>query len=375
MIDGTVARGFEPVRALFAANFAREDAYRECGAAFCAYADGKNVVDLWGGATDPDTQAPWTADTLINVWSTTKGLAAVAVARCVDRGLFRYEDTVASVWPEFAQNGKGAITIAQAMSHQAGLPGFVAPTTTADLENHQLLAERIAAQAPVFLPGSANSYHAVTYGVLAYEIVRRATGKSIGALIAEDICGPLGADFFLGLPETLEPCVARLLPPRVAAPMPPELSDIARLALINPELDPASANRRAWRAAEMPALNAQASARGVARVYAALAADGEVDGVRILSKAALDAMTTPQTDRTDLMLGFQPDWGMGVAHNLIGVYGPNPRAFGHSGWGGSFGCADREARIAIGYVCNQMGAELIGDPRGAALCAEVFRAL
>jgi CubicO group peptidase (beta-lactamase class C family) len=375
MVEGVTARGFEPVRALFAANFARDDLYRECGAALCIYVDGRIVVDLWGGLADPDTGAPWTPDTLINVWSTTKGLAAVAAARCVDRGLFRYEDPVASVWPEFAQNGKGAVTIAQVLSHQAGLPGFVAPTATAEFEDHPMLAARLAAQAPAFPPGAANSYHAATYGVLVAEIVRRAAGKTLGALVAEEVCGPLGADFFIGLPERFEPRVARLLPPRAAAPAPPDLSAIARMALVNPELDPATPNRRSWRAAEMPAVNGQASARGVARLYAALAQDGAIDGVRILSQDALDCMTTPQTTRVDLMLGFRPDWGMGVAHNLIGVYGPNPRAFGHSGWGGSFGCADREARVAIGYVCNQMGADLVGDPRGAALCAALYRCM
>jgi CubicO group peptidase (beta-lactamase class C family) len=262
------------------------------------------------------------------------------------------------------------------MSHQAGLTGFAAPTTPDDLYDQDLVASRLAAQAPAFPPGTLNSYHAVTYGVLAAEIVRRAADKSLGGLLREEIAGPLGADFYIGLPAELDARVAELLPPK----SPPDMSGAdlppaARMALTNPDQDPSRPNARAFRAAELPALNGQASARGVARLCAALAQGGTLEGVTVLSPQALEAMTSVAADRTDLMLGFNPQWGMGVAHNLIGIYGTNPRTYGHSGWGGSFGCADPDGRIAIGYVCNQMGSELVGDPRGKGLADAVYEAL
>ena len=375
-IHGTAAPGLEPVREAFAANFGRGDDYQELGAALCVYRRGERIVDLWGGFADAAQTRPWTADTLINVWSTTKFAAAASVAWCVDRGLIHYDQALADLWPAFAAAGKAQMTIAQVMSHQAGLPGFVEPTTLDDLYDQDRVAPRLAAQAPVFAPGKANSYHAATYGVLAQEIVRRASGRTLGRLFAEEIAGPLSADFHIGLPETETPRVAELLPPRnppdtAAMELPPP----ARMALANPEQDPTRPNQAAWRSAELPALNGQASARGVARFAAAMALGGALEGVRVLSPGVIEQMTIIAADRTDLMLGFNPQWGMGVAHNLIGVYGANPRTFGHSGWGGSFGCADPDGGIAIGYVCNQMGSELVGDPRGAGLAAAVYAAL
>lgn len=375
-IEGAVAPGLESVRNAFAANFARAGDYQEVGAALCVYQDGEKVVDIWGGFADAARTRPWTADTLVNVWSTSKAAAAVSVARLVDRGLIAYDQPVAEVWPEFAQGGKGAVTIAQAMSHQAGLPGFAEPTNQEDLYDWDRACGRLAAQAPVFEPGTANSYHAVTYGFLAGEIVRRAAGKTLGALLAEEVAGPLGCDFHIGLPAALDGRVAEILPPK--SPVDTAAMDLpvpARMALSNPRLDPSAPNRREFRAAELPALNGQASARGVARLNAALAQGGTLDGVKVLSPAALAQMTAIVADRTDLMLGFNPQWGMGVAHNLIGVFGANPRTFGHSGWGGSFGCADPAGRIAIGYVLNQMGSELVGDPRGKGLADAVYAAL
>ena len=375
-IEGTVAPGLEAVREAFRGNFARTGDYQEVGAALCVYRGAEKVVDLWGGFADGARTRPWTADTLINVWSTTKLAAAVAVARCVDRGLIAYSQPVAEVWPAFAQGGKADVTIAQVMSHQAGLPGFAAPTTLDDFYDWDLVCGRLAAQAPVFPPGTANSYHATTYGFLAGEIVRRASGKTLGALFRDEIAGPLGADFHIGLPASQERRVAELLPPK----SPPDMSGVdlpsaAQMALANPVQDPARPNSRAWRAAELPALNGQASARGVARLSAALANGGVLDGVRILSEATVAAMSVVVADRPDLMLGFNPQWGMGVAHNLIGVFGANPRTFGHSGWGGSFGCADPDRQLAIGYVLNQMGSELVGDPRGKGLADAVDAAL
>ncbi|HEX5775524.1 MAG TPA: serine hydrolase domain-containing protein [Caulobacteraceae bacterium] len=370
MIEGFTAPGLEAVKDAFAANFEREGDYQELGAALCVYRDGECVVDLWGGFADAGRTRPWEADTLVNVWSTTKGAAALAVARLVDRGLIAYDQRVAELWPAFAQNGKAQITIAQAMSHQAGLPGFEAPTTTEDLYDWEAIIARLERQAPVFEPGTQNSYHATTYGFLAGEIVRRAVGRTLGQLLLE-LTGPTSADFLVGLPANLDARVAELLPPKrpvdtsaMNLPLP------AQMALSNPVLDPAAANTTRWRRAELPALNGHASARGVARLYGLM-----IDGGGLISPSMIEAMEVIAADRVDLMLGFNPQWGMGVAHNLIGVYGSNPRTVAHSGWGGSFGAADPDARIVIGYVCNQMGSELVGDPRGTGLAAAIYTAL
>jgi len=376
-IQGTVAPGFEHVRDAFASNFSRGDAYEDVGASLAVYRGGRLVADLWGGTRDSARSRVWTRDTLINVWSTTKGIAAIAVALLVDRGKLSYEDLVAQHWPEFAANGKGAITVAQLLSHQGGLPGFTDETTTVeDFYDWERVTSRLARQAPMWAPGTKNSYHAMTYGFLAGELVRRLSGVSPGAFVAREIAGPLGAEVFIGLGEALEPRVAEMIKPSVAVDMaalnlPPE----AIAALTNPAVEADRPNSRPWRAAQVPAANGHATAMGLARIYGAVADGGSLDGVRLLSRETIARMTAVQTTRPDLMLGFSPNWAMGFATNGIGVYGPNPRAFGHSGWGGSFGCADLEAKVGIGYTMNRMGADLVGDPRSKVLCDAIFSRL
>jgi CubicO group peptidase (beta-lactamase class C family) len=374
-IFGTVSSGFEAARDAFAESFAREGDYQETGAGFAAFHRGRCVVDLWGGFADSARTREWTRNTLCNVWSSTKGISATAAAILVDRGVFAYEDKVASLWPEFAANGKENITIAQMLSHQAGLPGFVESTAVEDQFDWFGCCAKLARQRPAWEPGKATSYHAMTYGWLLGEIVRRATGKSIGHVILEEIATPLDADLFVGLPESIDARAAEMLAPkRIVDTSSLPLPEAARMALVNPQQDPLAPNMRAWRAAEIPAANGQASAMGLARMYAALANGGTLDGAKLLSREGVARMTQPATTagRQDMFLGFVDSWGMGVALNTPGIYGPNRRAFGHSGWGGSFGCADPDAGVAIGYVCNQMGPELVGDPRTAGLCQAVI---
>jgi CubicO group peptidase (beta-lactamase class C family) len=375
-IQGTVAPGFEPVREAFAANFARAGDYQEAGAALAAFHRGCCVANLWGGFADRARTRPWNEDTLINVWSATKGAVAVVMAMLVERGRIRYDDTVASVWPEFAQAGKANVTVAQVLSHQAGLPGFIEPTTIEDQYDWESCCAKLERQVPAWPPGTATSYHAMTYGWLGGEIIRRVTGASVGTFMRDEIAQPLQADVFVGLPEIEDARVAEIIGPKGAPNIPP-LGETAMMALANPQQDPERPNARAWRAAEIPAANGQASAMGLARLYAALSNGGALDGTHILSPGSIARMTAPATTdgRADMFLGFKDSWGMGMALNTPGIYGANPRAFGHSGWGGSFGCADPDAGVAIGYVCNQMGPELVGDPRTAELCAAVFRCL
>ena len=374
-IEGYVAPGFEAAREAFAENFAREGDYQEVGASLAAFHEGRCVVDLWGGFADRARTRPFTRDTLANVWSSSKGVTATAVALCVERGLLRYEDKVARHWPEFAEAGKENVTLAQMMSHQAGLPGFAEPTTIEDQCDWSACVAKLARQAPAFEPGSATTYHAMTYGWLAGEVVRRASGRTIGRFISEEIAKPLKVSIFIGLPVAEEPRVAEMFAPKRAIDMSAlPVPDAARMALANPQQDAEAPNTRSWRAAEIPAANGQASALGLARLYAALAGDGTLEGTHLMQPQTIATLTAPATrsKRQDLLLGFADSWGMGMALNVPRIYGPNPRAFGHSGWGGSFGCADPDANVSIGYVCNQMGPELIGDPRTQGLCAAVL---
>jgi CubicO group peptidase (beta-lactamase class C family) len=374
-IHGYVAPGFAAVKAAFARNFERDDAYRELGASLAVYRAGELVVALHGGFRDQAHTTPWTSDTLANIWSATKGIAAIEVAALVGRGKLRYEALVTDYWPEYGQNGKAETTVAQLMSHQAGLPGFVEPTPLADFYDWNVVTARLARQAPMWKPGTKNSYHAMTYGFLAGELVRRGSGLGVGAFLREAIAAPLGADVFIGLPESEEHRVAPLVPSPLQQAfdpirMPPE----AVIAVSNPDMAPTLPNDRAWRAAQIPAGNGHASALGLAKIYGAVANGGTLDGVRIVNSDAIEQMSKLQTDRPDILLGAPAYWRNGMHGNIGGMFGPHRETIGHSGWGGSFGCFNAEHGIGIGYVLNQMGDHTVGDPRATALCAAIFEA-
>ena len=370
-IEGFVAPGWERVRDAFAANF---DAGREVGASFAVVRDGTCVVDLWGGFRDAARSAPWTRDTLVNVWSTTKGLGSLCVALLVERGLLSYEQTVASVWPEFAANGKGALTIGQALSHQGGLSGVREPIVAADYADHAKIARLLAAQEPFFPPGQSG-YHAITHGFLTGELVRRATGKTLGAFFRDEIATPLGVDAWIGLPEREDARVAEIVPPEGGPVMPPPSHPAVAAALGNPPLDPAAPNQRWWRACELPAANGQTNAAALARIYGMLARGGEQDGRRYLSRATLSEATRERISTTDLVLQVPMSWAAGWMRNELGIYGDNPNTFAHAGWGGSFGAADPDAKLGFGYAMNQMFPNLMGDPRSLTLLEASYESL
>ncbi|MCX7376081.1 MAG: serine hydrolase [Alphaproteobacteria bacterium] len=376
VISGWVAPGFAVVEDAFAANFHREEPESELGAALAVYFEGRCVVDLWGGFTDTARTRPWARDTLVNVWSASKGITALAVAILVDQGAASYDDPVAKHWPEFAANGKEAITLGQILSHQSGLNGWEAPTTWDDLYNWRTATSRLAAQAPAWEPGTLASYHAITHGYLAGEVVRRITGQHPGPFIRDAIATPLGADFHVGLPAAHDWRVAEMLPPPPANATPggPGLPEIARRAVTNPVADPALPNTRAWREAEIPAANGQASAQGLARIYGALAHGGTLDGIRIISPEGIDRMRAPRHLGPDQMVGPRY-WGAGVSSNVAPAFGPHADTFGHTGWGGAFGCANTRRQVGIGYVMNRMGGQIASNPRGTSLAAAVFAAL
>jgi len=372
--NGFVAPGFEPVAEVFEAHFREGFVPREIGAAFSVFRHGEPVVNLWGGLRAPGGD-DWTEDTLVNVFSTTKGFTATALAMLADRGLLDYDAPVARYWPEFAQGGKGAVTVAQLLSHQAGLVGFDEPTSIADLYDWDLICDRLARQKPRWVPGERNGYHAITWGYLAGELVRRIAGQSVGCFVQEQITDPLGADLYIRLPASEDHRVA----PLVDAP-PVEfdvstLPDDVRAMATNPEIPLTTANDEAWRRAEIPAAGGHASAKGVATLYAALANRGRLGGQTLLSPAAIDRMREEQTGRPDACLMVAPGWGMGMILNRLGIFGPSPGAFGHPGRGGSFGCADPETGVAMGYAMNQLGGSGLADPRSLALVNTVYACL
>jgi CubicO group peptidase (beta-lactamase class C family) len=371
-INGTVAQGFEKVVDVFRSNF---DEFAELGAGFALYADGEAKVDITAGVADAATGRAWDEGTLQVVFSTTKGAAAICVARLVDAGALSYDDTVASHWPEFAAAGKENVTIRQMMSHQAGLPYVDRVLSFDDLLAVRPVVEALAAQAPVWEPGTTHGYHALTFGWLAGELVRRVDGRTLGTYFADEVAGPLGLDFWIGLPESEESRVSTL----AAAPPP---SDPAQLIRMMQTMGPGTIgfkaltmngslmglgagrnpfNTRAVHATEMPAANGITNASSLAKMYAATVSD--VDGVRLLSPDVMRAASAQAVGGPDAALVAETRFGMGfmLDNETVPLLGPN--AFGHAGAGGSLGQADPDSGVGYGYVMNQMLSGLTGDPR------------
>jgi CubicO group peptidase (beta-lactamase class C family) len=377
-IDGTVAPGFEAVRDEFARSFAERG---EVGAAVCAYVDGRPVVDLWGGVADARTGAPWREDTVVLVYSSTKGVTAVCVNLAIQRGLLDPEQTVACLWPEFAANGKAAITVGEVMSHQAGLPYVEGDVTLDEALSWAPMVERLAAQAPIWPPGTAHGYHMRTYGWLAGELLRRADPqhRSAGSFLRDEIAAPLGLDFWIGLPEAIEPRVAPVIPP--AADLGAALQQLGPDLLIakvfpNPGGHFAYDemwNTRALHACELPSSNGIGSARALARLYAACV--GAVDGTRILDADTLAAAAVERACGKDEVLMVDTCFGIGFM--LGAAFGAaNPRhAVGHAGAGGSLSFADPDRNVGFGYVMNDLRFDQSGDPRSEELVRALYRCL
>ena len=376
-IEGLCAPRFARVKDAFAKNFAVEN---EIGASFAATVDGEVVVDLWGGSADAARTRPWQRDTLANVWSTTKAMAALCGHMAVDRGLVDLDAPVARYWPEFAAAGKERIPVRWLFSHQSGLAGLSEPFPAEAVLDWTRFNAALAAQKPLWEPGTRSGYHALTFGNLIGELVRRTDGRSLGRFFREEIAEPLGAEFWIGLPESEEKRVAEMVPPNppqpLAEPPKPGARDYElRSALANPAVDQAIANTRAWRAAEVPAANGQANARGAARIMSALACGGAVDGVRLMRESTANGALAEQCYGKDLVLGPMR-WGLGlmlVSKDL--PLSPNPRTCGHGGWGGSFALADLDARVSLAYVMNRMSQGTTGDKRLGRLLRALYGGL
>lgn len=393
--SGHVEPGFEGVRDAFEANFAD---HGEVGASVAVYVDGRPVVDLRGGVADPATGRPYDDDTLQLVFSTTKGITALCASLLAQRGELDVDAPVAEYWPEFAAAGKAEVPVRWLLCHKVGLPYIEGDLTLEQLLAWDPAVEALAAMAPVWEPGTGHGYHAVTYGWLVGEVIRRVSGRSVGRFVAEELAGPLGLDLWVGLPDEQQARVAPLTnrgPGGEAAGTPEsappgEGKDLASMireflgpdALILKALGGASEvlvqegmfNRPEVRAAELPAANAVTNARSLAKLYAATI--GPVDGVGpLLTPEQITAATTAQTSGADQVLMFETSFGLGYMLSCpFSPYG-GPRGFGHSGAGGSMAFADPEHGIAFGYAMNRMLANLAGDPRTTGLVQAVYDAV
>ena len=378
-IHGECPSRFAAVRDAFAANFATG---REVGASFAATLEGDVVVDLWGGHADAARTRPWDQDTIVNVFSTTKAMTALCAHVLVDRGQLDVDAPVARYWPEFAKAGKDRITTRHLLTHTAGLAAIRQPLPSAALYDWICMTSALAAETPWWEPGSANGYHALTYGYLVGEVVRRITGRTLGTFFREEVAARLAADFHIGLPPSEDARVAEMVPPTAeesAAAGPGAAVDPESLlgkVLGNPLVRAEFANQPAWRRAEIPAANGHGNARSVARVMALLACGGSLGGVRLLREQTLADAIAQQRHARDLVLPLTMRWGLGFMLTSPELpFGPNPRTFGHGGWGGSLGIADLDARVSWAYVMNKMSPGTTGDTRAASILVALYGAL
>ncbi|MHB8218778.1 MAG: serine hydrolase domain-containing protein [Acidimicrobiales bacterium] len=403
VIEGWTAPGFETVRSAFERNFEHGS---EVGAAFAAYHRGHKVVDLWGGTADVATGAPWKEDTIVLVYSTTKGVTAMCANRLAEQGLLDVTAPVADYWPEFARGGKQGITVADLLAHRAGLAWVDGTMSTAEALAWEPVVRALEAQRPSWEPGAAHGYHATTFGWLVGEVVRRVTGRSVGTYLSQEIAGPLGASFFIGLPASEHGRPARLISfidalasgqGSVASPVGPGGEEMAELA--KTYLSPgqplylaigapggALARQEVWNSpelwsAEIPSANGMCDARSLAALYGACVSDIDVPGgpsYRLLGPEQLDRALKQQTRGPDtVLLGLDLQWGLGFMLNrgLIAESGMGGgRSFGHFGMGAWVGWADPDAGLGMGYVMNRMSMGMAGDKRSFRLMAATFAA-
>ncbi len=384
-IGGTVASGFEEVRTEFERNFAQRG---EIGAAVAAYVRGQKVVDLWGGRRSPELELPWNEDTMVIVFSTTKGLSAMTLALANARGWLDYDAPVARDWPEFAQNGKADITVRQLLGHEAGLV-FVHEHLTLDkLRDLDYLARLLARETPEWPPGTRHGYHAMSIGLYEQEILRRVdpAHRSLGRFFREEIARPLGLDVYIGLPPEIPDArlarVRPLSPTRAIAAIPTTPLDIIPKVLWPWSLLRRSMafldlpwNERQSLEVEVPAGNGVGTARAIARAYSAFAEGGTELGLTKETFARITALPEFARPR-DEILGVPTYYSLGYIRPGPNVgFGSSPRAFGHPGAGGSFAFADPEAHVGYAYVMNKMDFHLIDDPREKALRDALYRAI
>ena len=388
LIDGEVASGFGAVADEFRRNFVDRN---ELGAAIAVVRDGEIVVDLWGGHRDKKRTNPWQRDTLVTVWSTTKGMAATAMAVAHSRGLFELEATVATYWPDFAQAGKEAVTVRQLLEHEAGLPVIDTALDIDTIADPDRFGAILAAQAPKWIPGSAQGYHAQSLGWYESQLLRRVDpgGRTIGAFFADEVAAALGVEFYIGLPASVAadrlativggrraamalhaheipwPVLRRMMNPR----------SMTFKAFTNPKAITKlpDINTRRLLEVELPSVNGTGTARSLAKVYGDLATGGARLGI---SAPTLDELERPKAPAVDQIFGLESAYRFGFMKPFpILPFGSSSRAYGHTGSGGSFAYADPDAGIGYAYVMNRNGYSLPTDPREIALREAVASAI
>jgi CubicO group peptidase (beta-lactamase class C family) len=369
-ITGFAAAGFEPVREAFEQNFAEG---LELGAGFAAYVGDELVVDLRGGFADRQKSEPWTERTITPVYSTTKPVAALVIATLVERGKLDYDAPVADYWPEFAAEGKGRTTVAEALSHQGGVPGFPDEIDPGLWLDPPALSAALAKLKPMWGRGEGSGYHPLTQGYIAGELVRRVSKRSLGTILREDICAPLGIDFWIGLPESEHGRVAQVLKPKTPTQF-GERNEALRAAFLTRW---SAANRGAteWRMAEIPSANGHGTAPSLARLYSAYALKGRISETRVIAPATWGELTRERVRGRDRILPGEVAFGAGVMLNPPPLYGPNPATLCHSGWGGSGAFGDPDAQVSAAYVMNRQGTHLLEDARRQLLVDALYDCL
>jgi CubicO group peptidase (beta-lactamase class C family) len=350
-LSGTCNSRFDPLRELFAAKL---ESGEDLGASLAFNIEGEMVVDLWGGWADEARTVPWTENTITNVFSTTKCMTSLAALMLVDRGELDLDANVAKYWPEFAVNGKAAIKVRHLLSHTSGVSGWEQLITIEDMYDCEKSSALLAAQAPWWEPGTAGGYHALNYGHLIGELIRRITGQRLGEFFAAHIAGPLGADFHIGLPPSEFHRVANLVPPPAAPPVPSaepmqmDPKSVAFKSTTNPVMSVETTWTEGWRRAEFGSGNGHGNARSLARIQSAVACGGAGDGRRLLSPKTIDRIFDVQFTGIDLVMGFPMKWGVGYG------LAPEGRICSWGGYGGSLMVIDVDRRMTFAYVMNKM---------------------
>ena len=374
-VHGTCDERFSSMRELLAASLGSG---ADVGASVAVVLDGEAVVDLWGGWADEARTTPWGADTITNVWSTTKTMMALCALMLVDRGELDVDAPVAQYWPEFAANGKDAVLVRHLLSHTSGVSGWAQPVQVSDLYDWDKSTSMLAAQAPWWEPGTASGYHALNQGHLVGEVVRRITGMRLGEFFRKQVAEPLGADFHIGLPPSEFSRVANVIPP---PPLPIDLATLdPEMVLVKTFTGPSPAASDSWtpewRQADIGAANGHGNARSVALAQSAISHGGVANGVRLLSQDAIDQIFRVQADGVDQVLMLPVRFGIGYAlPNETVPHLPDRRICFWGGWGGSSIVNDLDNRMTVAYVMNRMGEGLLGDERGFSLVRAALAAV
>jgi CubicO group peptidase (beta-lactamase class C family) len=374
-LGGACGARFDSLRELFAAKL---ESGEDLGASLAVNIDGEMVVDLWGGWADEALAVPWTENTITNVFSTTKTMTSLAALVLVDRGELDLDANVARYWPEFAARGKAHVKVRHLLSHTSGVSGWDQPVAIDDVYDWDKSTSMLAAQAPWWEPGTASGYHALTYGHLIGEVIRRITGQRPGEFFAAQMAGPLGADFHIGLPPSEFPRVANVVAPHWPA------TDLTKLDPNGPayktctgpnlDLNIELSRTERWRRADIAAANGHGNARSVALVQSAVACGGQVDGVRLLSPKTIDRIFEVQSDAIDLVLGMRLKIGVGygLPWREVLPFVPEGRIGFGSGAGGSLVIVDADRRLTVAYVMNKMAPCPIVCRVAAALVERVY---